>query len=174
MFAIGLLISSSRFAFADDDYPLPDPPPPPIYKPVGGQTALETLRDLKVAWLKSRIKELEKQIKSFNHKKDDPDENKEALEKAIKKFTEAKNAEQKDIDALSGKNALDPAKDTTASDHARLIKSNVEAWINTLDAQRQAAARAGNGDRMSNIAKEQKALEDALKEAQEKSKKLFE
>ena len=68
-----------------------------------------------MAWLKSRIKELEKQIKSFNHKKDDPDENKEALEKAIKKFTEAKNAEQKDIDALSGKNALDPAKDTTAS-----------------------------------------------------------
>jgi hypothetical protein len=174
VFSIGLLLSNSPFAFADEDYPLPAPPPPPVFKPVKGQTALETLRDLKVEWLKTHIRELEKQIKSFKRKKENPDEDKDALDKAIKKFTEAKDADQKDVDALSGKTALDPSKDTTAGDHAKLIKKNVEAWIKTLDAQREAAAKKSDNNDMTKKANEEKALQDALKEAQEKSKKLFE
>jgi hypothetical protein len=148
VFSIGLLLSNSPFAFADEDYPLPAPPPPPVFKPVKGQTALETLRDLKVEWLKTHIRELEKQIKSFKRKKENPDEDKDALDKAIKKFTEAKDADQKDVDALSGKTALDPSKDTTAGDHAKLIKKNVEAWIKTLDAQREAAAKKSDNNDM--------------------------
>jgi hypothetical protein len=172
---IGLLLINVNFAFADE-IELPPSPPPPVYKPVGAQPALITLRDLKVTWLKAKKAEQDKQIKSFERKKNMENEDKEAYEKAIKKYKEASVPDENDINALSGKNALDPSKDSAFGEHAKLIKKNVEAWINTLDAKHDAAARKDPPDvkEVKRTADEAKALRDGLNEAEKSSKKLFE
>jgi hypothetical protein len=169
---IALLLGNPCIAFADD-FALP---PPPVYKEVKGKSAIENLRDIKVAWLEKKKAAEDKYKKSLERQSNQPDADKDSYKESIKKYDDMSKQDQKDLDELTPKDAVDPSTNGAVKAHAKLIKTNVEAWIKTLEADYDAATHKDHPDNkeLQKIAGEEKALKDALAQAQKDLPRMFE
>lgn len=148
------------------------PPDPPVFKKAPGQSAIENLRDIKLAWLEKKIKAEKRWLERIKKKNAKPDEG--SYEKDIKEFGELIAGDEAEVKALTGKDALRPDKDTDAGKHAKILEKNVKFWIAEYGKKKQSAASAADAKEVAANQKEIDGFSDALKEAQKDSPKLFE
>ena len=163
-FCLALLLASAA-GFAADIPALTN------YTPAAGKE-LEALRKAKVDWLAKKIKQEETHLRNQQQQGADTT----ALEKEL-------DQDKDDEKGLKEKDALDPSKNSDAGKHAKVLKKNVDAWIEELETERQSLVRHAEDDpkkAKAQIAEAEKLgnSEDALKgdlgKAEKASPKLFE
>jgi hypothetical protein len=149
-----------------------DLPPPENYTAAGAGQELEGLRTAKVAWLTDQLAR-DKTILAAQKANGD---NTTETQKAIDEHTKEK-------DALTEADDINPAKNTKAGEHAKLIKKNVTAWIKELESTYKALllkaatetgdAKTADEARAKKVEASSKALEGDLDKAEQATPKLF-
>lgn len=166
---LAALISGSIPVLADE-FTLPDPP---VYKPVKDEKALITLRNLKVEWLEKKKKAEDKWIEHLKREQKQEGADKESYDKEITNYQKMSDQDKEDRDDLKKDDAFDTEHNSKSDENAKLIKTNVEKWIATLDQKRAAAVLKSDNNEIQRIDADKKALSDALSQAQKDSPWLF-
>lgn len=152
-FCAALLLASTAASAAEF--------PPPEYKPAAGNP-LDALHKAKLDWLTKKMKAEEIKLKHLKEQAKDPDSDEKSFAKAIKELDGVLTQDKKEHKALSETDALKPNKNGDAAKHAKLIKDNVQGWIERLDAMRQSSLKDSVNTGKSKEEREQ-AKKDAKK-----------
>ncbi len=147
------------------DFKLPEPP---TYKPIGDD-ALTGLSHYKSKWLREKIDAEKSWISALERRKKIPEVDPAPIDKEIGQYTDAIKQDESDLKDLAGKDAFD-ATNPKAKANAKLVKSNVEKWIETLNGE----AQHGDTPEEKKAAADNHAkLVDALKDAEKAHPTLF-
>ena len=123
-FVLCIALIAATAAFGDDV-------PPPNYTPAAAKP-LDALLKAKLAWLKTKIQKEQKLVDDLKRKIKDPEYDTASHKKALDDAEQPLKADKEEEAQLSEDDAIDPSKNSDAGKHAKLIRKNVKAWIETL------------------------------------------